>query len=221
MREASDVRPIDSDGEDLPVRLVVVGIGDGFRRHRPVVRREHQALGVGAEPGVVRPSPAPAVHHPPQPSAVWVHHVDGEAPAARVVPVRGEGNPLAVRRPVAHGVAPGPLGQPVDPRALALHRVHDVQILVPGAPRAEDHPFAVGGRGRERVVRAPRRQLLDRWLCIPSIVVVFVGQRDGNDVHLGTLGSEVGAIASVDGPLPLPVPRRRESDARENLPRPA
>jgi len=216
VREPPDARAVDVHGEDLAVGLVVVRVRDGLRGHGSVVRREHQGLGVRAEPGVVRPPAVGAVHHPPQPGAVRVDHVDGEAAAARVVPVGGECDPLAVGGPVAHGVRPGPLGQAPDAAGLAVLGVHDVEVLVPGPPGPEHYPLAVRRGGRERVVPATHGELLDRDVRI--LLLVVVAKRHGGHVNLCPLAREVWPDAGVDDPLPLPVPCRGEGVAREDSP---
>ncbi|CAM0146601.1 unnamed protein product [Urochloa decumbens] len=214
VREPPDAGPVDVDGEDLAVGLVVVRVRDGLRGHGGVVRREHQLLGVRTEPGVVRPAAVGAVHDAAKPGAVGVDHVHGEAAGAGIVPVGGERDPLAVGGPVAHGVRPGPLRQAPQATGLAVLGVHDVEVLVPGPPRPEHHPLAVRRGRRERVVPSAGGELLDR----DAARVVLAAECHGHHVHLCPLAGEVRPDAGVDNPFPLPVPCRGERVAGEDFP---
>ncbi len=66
-----------------------------------------------------------------------------------VFAVTGKGDPLAIPRPIGHGIGPITIGQSANVTAIM---VHDVKIFMTVAPRAEYHLLTVRRKGWEAIV---------------------------------------------------------------------
>jgi hypothetical protein len=116
--ETDQPGPVEPAHVEVPVRLELIGPGDGLGHDAAEVGREEQPARVRAEAHVVDALPVrlraalwPGHVHPPQARPVRPHQVDAEhGLVRRVVPVRRERDQLTVRRPARHGIDPIAVG---------------------------------------------------------------------------------------------------------------